>query len=80
MVRYGVLPQATLGGKHLSPHQAFRPHRDPLRETRLNLARFLNTSVLNRLHPTPINQQALGRIYLLQYVDCQQTRDIVGLQ
>ena len=59
MVRSGVLSQATLGGKHLPAHQVLAPRGDPLRETRLNLPRFLNTRVLNRLHPTPINQHAL---------------------
>jgi hypothetical protein len=66
MVRSGVLSQATLGGKHLSAHQVLAPRRDPLRETRLNLPRFLNTRVLNRLHPTPINQNALVKIPLKQ--------------
>ncbi len=60
MVRSGILPQTTLGGKHLSAPQVLAPRRDPLRETRLNLSRFLNTGVLNRLHPTPINQYALA--------------------
>jgi hypothetical protein len=46
-VRSGVLSQVTLGGKHLSAHQVLAPRRDPLRETRLNLPRFLNTRVLN---------------------------------
>jgi hypothetical protein len=59
MVRSGVLSQATLRGKHLSAHQILAPRRDPLRENRLNLPRFLNTRVLNLLHPTPINQRAL---------------------
>ncbi len=65
MVRSGVLTQATLGGKHLSAPQVLAPRGDPLRETRLNLPRFLNTRVLNRLHPTPINQHALAPYYLL---------------
>ena len=59
MVRSGDLSQATLGGKHLSAHQVLAPRGDPLRETRLNLPRLLNTRVLNRLHQTPINQHAL---------------------
>ncbi len=60
MVRSGMLPQATLGGKHLSAPQVLAPRRDPLQETRLNIPRFLNTGVLNRLHPMPINQHAQG--------------------
>ena len=47
MVRSGVLSQTTLGGKHLSAPQVLAPRRDRLRETRLNLPRFLNTRVLN---------------------------------
>jgi hypothetical protein len=62
MVRSGVLSQATLGGKYLSAPQVLAPRGDPLRETRLNLSRFLNTRFLNRLHPTPINQHALERL------------------
>ena len=60
MVRSGVLSQVTLGGKHLSAHQVLAPRRAPLPETRVNPPRFLNTPVLNRLHPTPINQHVLG--------------------
>ncbi len=59
MVRSGVLSQATLGEKHLSANQVLAPRRDPLRETRLNLPRFLKAFVLNRLHPTPRKQYAL---------------------
>ena len=66
MVRSGVLSQATLGGKHLSAYQVLAPRGDPLRETRLNLPRFLNTRVLNRLHQTPINQHALDVLAIEQ--------------
>jgi hypothetical protein len=61
------LSQATLGGKHLSAHQVLATHGDPLRETRLNLSRFLNTRFLNRLHPTLINQHALGSTAQCRY-------------
>ncbi len=55
MVRSGILPQTTLGGKHLSGSEALAPRCAPLRETCLNLSRFLNTRVLSSLHATPIN-------------------------
>ena len=47
MVRSGVLSQAKLGGKHLSANQVLAPRCAPLRETRLNFLRFLNSRVLN---------------------------------
>jgi hypothetical protein len=52
--------------------QVLAPRGDPLRETRLNLPRFLDTRVFNRLHATPINQNALGIKLPPQVVFCEQ--------
>jgi hypothetical protein len=70
MVRSGILPQTTLGGKHLSAHQVLASRGDPLRETRLNLPRLLNTRLLNTrllntrlLNTRLLNTRLLNRLH-----------------
>ena len=59
MVRSEVLPETTLGRKHLPTHQVLAPRGDPLREARFHFYRLRYCRVLHRLHSSEINQHAL---------------------